>query len=376
MFGDLSILALQEYWWFIIALLGGLFVFMTFVQGGQTLLYTLGKTEIERDLIVNSLGRKWELTFTTLVLFGGALFAAFPLFYSVSFGGAYFVWMAILFTFIIQAVSYEYRKKANNILGEKTFEVFLYINGSLGILLIGAAVATFFTGSHFVVNDMNLSHWTTPFYGLEAVLNPFNDIFALMLFFLVRVQASLYFINNINEELIVMRAKKVLAFSTVLFVAAFLYVVVSILMMNGFAVDPVTQTVSVQAHKYLHNFLDMPIVLGMFLIGTLMVLWAIFATLFRNSKKGIWCSGVGTVLVVTSLFLLVGYGGTSYYPSLSDLQSSLTIQNSASSHFTLTAMSYVSLMVPFVLAYIFWAWRAMDMDKITIKEVESDPHRY
>lgn len=376
MFENLSLSTLQEYWWFIIALLGGLFVFMTFVQGGQTLVYTLGKSESERNLLINSLGRKWELTFTSLVLFGGALFAAFPLFYAVSFGGAYFVWMGILFSFIVQAVSYEYRKKPNNLYGARTYEIFMYINGALGVILIGAAVATFFTGANFVVNEMNLSRWTTSTYGLEAVLNPFNVIFALMLFFLARIQGALYFINNIDEKIIVQRAKNTLKIHTLFFLISFLYVAVFILSMDGFAVDLLTKVVSIEPHKYLHNFLNMPAVLGMFLVGAVMVLWAIFATLFRESKKGIWSSGIGTVLVVMSLFLVVGLGGTAYYPSLADLQSSLTIQNSASSHFTLVAMSYVSFMVPFVMAYIIWAWRAMDGEKMTIKEVESDPHHY
>jgi cytochrome bd ubiquinol oxidase subunit II len=376
MFGSLSLAALQEYWWLIIAVLGGLFVFMTFVQGGQTLLYTLGKTEEERDLLVNSLGRKWELTFTTLVLFGGALFAAFPLFYSVSFGGAYFVWMAILFTFVIQAVSYEYRKKANNMLGERTFEIFMYINGALGVILIGAAVGTFFTGANFTVNEMHFSRWTTPFFGLDAVLNPFNDFFGLMLFFLARIQGGLYFINNINEEAIIARARRSVAVSTLFFLIAFVYVVASLVMMHGFAIHPETKIVYIEAHKYLHNFLQMPIVLALFLAGVVLVLWAIFSTLFNGSRKGIWFSGLGTILVGISLFLLAGYNNTPYYPSLSHLQSSLTIENSSSSHFTLTAMSYVSLLVPFVLAYIFWAWRAMDWDKITINEIKSDPHHY
>ncbi len=376
MFGALSLSQLQEYWWLIFAILGALFVFMTFVQGGQTLLHTLGKTEQERDLLVNSLGRKWELTFTSIVMFGGALFAAFPKFYSVSFGGAYFVWMGILFTFIVQAVSYEYRKKASNFFGTRVYEIFMYINGSVGIFLIGVFVGTLFTGGHFYVNSANLSHWTNSTYGLGAVLNPFNDIFGLMLVFLARVQGNMYFINNVAEEDILRRAKTSLAYSTVLFVIAFLYVVVSIIAMNGFALDPQTHVVFIQPHKYLHNLLDMPVLLVMLLVGALMVLGAIYATLLKGARRGIWFSGIGTILVVMSLFLTLGYGNTAYYPSLSNLQSSLTIYNSSSSHYTLTVMSYVSLMVPFVLAYIFWAWRAMDMDKITIKEIESDSHHY
>ena len=376
MFENLSLLALQEYWWFIIAILGGLFVFMTFVQGGQTLFYTLGRTESERSLLINSLGRKWELPFTTLVLFGGALFAAFPLFYAVSFGGAYFVWMGILFSFIIQSVSYEYRKKPKNIFGARTYEVFLYINGALGVILIGMAVGTFFTGGNFVVNNMHLSHWTKSTYGLEAILNPFNVIFAFMLFFLARIQGALYFINNIDETIIVQRAKGVIKTHTSLFLIAFLYVLISIISMSGFAVESSTQVIFVAVHKYLHNLIEMPWVLGLLVMGALLVLWAIFATLFLGSKRAIWLSGLGSVLVGMSIFLIAGFNNTAYYPSLADMQSSLTIANSSSSRFTLVTMSYVSLMVPFVLGYIIWAWKAMDSQKMTIKEVESDPHHY
>jgi len=376
MFENLSYLTLQEYWWFLVAVLAGMFVLMTFVQGGQTLLHTLGKTEAERDVIVNSLGRKWELSFTSLVMFGGALFAAFPLFYAVSFGGAYFVWMAILFCFIIQAVAYEYRKKPDNLYGERTFETFMFINGSLGIILIGIAIGTLFTGGSFIVNNMNLSHWTEPTYGLEAVLNPFNVAFGLMLFFLTRVLASMYFINNIDEETIVTRAKAALKSSTVAFLITFLYVAGSLLVMKGYAYDPVTKVVYVEDGKYLHNFLDMPVVLVVFLAGVLLLLTGIFVTLFKQSQKGIWFSGIGTVLTVIALFLILGFNNTVFYPSLSDLQSSLTIENSSGSKYTLVAMSYVSLMVPFVLAYIAAVWRAMDSKQITIEEVENDPHHY
>ncbi|MDD2357114.1 MAG: cytochrome d ubiquinol oxidase subunit II [Thiovulaceae bacterium] len=376
MFENLSLLALQEYWWIIVSLLGGLFVFMMFVQGGQTLVYTLGRTEVERDVLINSLGRKWELTFTTLVLFGGALFAAFPLFYAVSFGGAYFVWMGILFSFIIQAVSYEYRKKPNNIFGAKTYELFLYINGALGVLLIGTAVGTFFTGGNFVVNEMHLSSWTNRAYGLEAVLNPFNVIFGFMLFFLSRMQGTLYFINNIHEDIIVKRAKVTLKVHTLLFLIAFIFVALFLVSTDGFALNSVTKIVSIEPHKYLHNLIAMPLVSGMILLGAVLLLFGVFIALFKESKKGIWFSGLGTVLVGMGLFLLVGLGDTAYYPSLHDLQSSLTIANSSSSRFTLTTMSYVSLMVPFVLAYIVWAWRALDKEKITIAEVQSDPHHY
>ncbi len=374
MFGNLSLLALQEYWWFLVALLGALFVFMTFVQGGQSLLYKITSNEEERDVIINSLGRKWELTFTSLVMFGGALFAAFPLLYAVSFGGAYYLWMAILFCFIIQAVSYEYRKKPDNFLGEKVFETFLYINGTVGIFLIGVAVASFFTGGHFVRNDMNLSHWTTPFYGLESILNPFNFALGLTVVFLSRVQAELYFINSVAEENIVSKARHHLIKDAILFVAFFLLSVAMLLLMSGFSTAG-TQVV-IEKYKFLHNFLANPILLVLFLVGTLMVLFAIFIAIFKKSEKGIWFSGIGTVLVILSIFCLLGYNNTPIYPSISDAASSLTIQNSSGSHYTLATMSYVSLMVPLVLGYIILTWRSMDKEKISIKEIESDSHSY
>ncbi len=376
MFENLSLLVLQQYWWFLIAVLGALFVFMTFVQGGQTLLYTLGKSDPERNVLVNSLGRKWELTFTSLVMFGGALFAAFPLFYAVSFGGAYYVWMAILFSFIIQAVSYEYRKKPDNLFGERTYETLLFINGSAGVFLIGAAVATLFTGGNFVVNEMNLSHWTMKSYGLEALLDPFNVAFGLMLFFLARIQGSMYFLNNVAEESITIRARKSIRTNALFFLPLFIGVAAAILLMSGYGYDPQSQTVEIVAFKFLKNFMAMPVVAIMLLAGTILVLFSLYITLFKESNRGIWTSGLGTVLVVMSLFLVLGLNNTVYYPSLSDMQSSLSIENSAGSHYTLTAMSYVSLFVPAVLAYIIAVWRAMDREAITIDEVESDSHHY
>ena len=375
MFGSLTYLQLQEYWWFLVGVLGALFVFMNFVQGGQMLLWKLGKSEDERDLIVNALGRKWELTFTALVMFGGALFAAFPLFYAVSFGGAYYVWMAILFCFIIQAVAYEYRKKPNNFLGEKTYEWFMFINGSLGIFLIGVALGTLFTGGNFVVDSMNHSKWTMPTYGLEALSNWFNLAFGFMLVFLARVQAELYFINSVAEESIINRAKSALKVDTALFLLFFAVVVYGILTMSGYSYDE-NGKIFVESHKFLHNLMAMPIVTAMILVGALMLLGGVCLTLLKNSTKGIWCSGIGTILVVIGLFLILGYNHTAFYPSLSDMQSSLTIENASGSRYTLIAMSYVSLMVPFVLAYIIWAWRAMNRDKMTIKEVKSDSHHY
>jgi cytochrome d ubiquinol oxidase subunit II len=376
MFEKLSYLELQEYWWFLVALLGALFVFMTFVQGGQSLLHRVGKTELQRDIIVNALGRKWELTFTTLVMFGGALFAAFPLFYATSFGGAYYVWMAILFCFIIQAVAYEYRKKPNNLFGERVYEWFLFINGSLGIILIGIALGTLFTGGNFVVNDMNLSHWTTKSYGLEAVLNFFNVSFGLMLFFIARILAALFFIKTVDNEAIIKRSRIVLQYESIIFLLLFAYIVFSILTMNGYSYDPNTKVVTLEAMKYLHNFLAMPLVTASFALGAVLFLFGIALSLFSKSENGIFYSGFGIVLVVIALFLILGYNYTAYYPSLVDIQSSLTIENSSGSKYTLIVMSYVSLFVPFVLAYIIVVWRALTSKKITEDEIKNDPHHY
>lgn len=390
MFESLSPLALQQYWWIIVSLLGALLVFLMFVQGGQTLLYSLGKTEEERTLLVNLLGRKWELTFTTLVTFGGAFFASFPLFYSTSFGGAYWVWMAILLAFVIQAVAYEYRRKPGNFFGQRTYEAFLFINGLLGTVLLGTAVSTFFTGSAFSVNKMNLldlqsaalpviSVWKGPAYGLEAALNVRNLLLGLTLFFLARTLGLLYFINRVANADIIIRARRQLTINSIPFVVLFVAWLVLLLLADGFAVDPATQTVALEPLKYLHNLIAMPVVAGMLVLGIFGVLLGIFRTVTCYDKChtfGIWLSGAGTVLVVWSLFLTAGLNNTAFYPSTFDLQSSLTIQNSSSSHYTLTAMSYVSLMVPFVLAYIWYVWRSMDRMKITSKELESETHVY
>lgn len=374
MFETFSHLALQQYWWLIVALLGGLFAFLMFVQGGQTLLNTLAKTESEKNVIIASLGRKWELGFTTLVMFGGALFAAFPLLYAVSFGGAYYLWMAILFCFILQAVSYEYRKKPGNFLGQRTFELFLYINGSVGIILVGVALGTFFTGGYFVKNEMNLSAWVSSWYGLEALANPFNVALGLALFFLARTQAGLYFINNISETMIANRALRQLRNDTLLFLGFFLTAVVMLMLMHGVQYD--AKGFEVVPHLYLTNLLRSPLLLVGLLAGVMLVLYALFATLFRGSKRGIWFSGVGTVLTVMSILSLIGFNHTTIYPSLSDLGSSLTIENASGSHYTLTAMGYVSLFVPVVLGYIFLVWRSMDRTKITSQEIEADHHHY
>lgn len=391
MFENLSHLVLQQYWWIIIAVLGAVLVFLMFVQGGQTLLYRIGKTEEERNLIVNALGRKWELTFTTLVTFGGAFFASFPLFYSTSFGGAYWVWMAILFAFIVQAVSYEYRSKPNNLLGKKTFEIFLFANGALGTILLGTAVATFFTGSQFSVDKMNLmnlsgqkmpiiSAWETPFHGLEAVWTTANLAFlqnlslGLAVFFLARLSGNLFFIYHIDHETIIERAKKSLKTNAALFLVFFLFFVIRLLFIDGFAVND--GVVSLEKYKYLHNLLAMPVVLILFLVGVLLVLFGIFKAWMKNDKKAFWWVSAGTVLTVFSLFLIAGFNNTAYYPSTFDLQSSLTIQNSSSSHYTLTAMSYVSILIPFVVAYIWYVWRSMTKRQISLQELKEQDHVY
>ena len=377
MFETVSHLALQQYWWFIVSLLGSIFVLLMFVQGGQTFIYAVGKTDDERSLIVNSLGRKWGFTFTTLVTFGGAFFASFPLFYSTSFGGAYWVWMLILICFVLQAVSFEFRLKPNNILKQRTFEYFLLFNGIAGTVLIGTAVGTFFNGAMFTVNDMNLSRWETPYHGLEAALNPHNLLMGFSVFLLARVLALLYFINNINNEQIVTRSKIRLLRNAIAFVLCFVTFLVWLMLKEGFNYDPETQLVNMEPYKYLHNLLDMPVVLVMLLTGIVLVLYGILHSLLNNRfKRGIWFAGQGTVLTVLALLLLAGYNHTCYYPSLYDLQDSLTIENSSSSHYTLTAMSYVSLFVPFVLAYIFWAWRTINKKQITSEELKEDEYSY
>jgi cytochrome d ubiquinol oxidase subunit II len=378
---DSNYILLQHYWWIVVSLLGAILVFLMFVQGGQTLIYSLGKTEDKRKILVNALGRKWEFTFTTLVTFGGAFFASFPLFYSTSFGGAYWVWIAILFAFVLQAVSYEFRTKPNNVLGKKTFEAFLFINGLLGTVLIGTAVGTFFNGAEFSVNKMNLtnpdnpviSQWQTPWYGLEAVLTFHNVALGLAVFFLSRVLANLYFINSIDDEVIIPKAKKSLLVNTIPFLVFFLYFVIYLLVKDGFAVNPENNEVFMEKFKYLHNFLQMPLVLIIFLAGVLGVLYGIGITIFcRISTKGIWFAGAGTILTVLGLLMVAGFNNTAYYPSNFDLQSSLTIFNSSSSKFTLTVMSVVSLMVPFVIAYIWYAWKSINNKQLTQKELEED----
>ncbi|MCU4175782.1 cytochrome d ubiquinol oxidase subunit II [Carboxylicivirga sp. N1Y90] len=377
MFEALSHLALQQYWWIIVSLLGAILVFLMFVQGGQTLLYTIGKTDMERTILVNTLGRKWEFTFTTLVTFGGAFFASFPLFYSTSFGGAYWVWMIILFAFVLQAVAYEFRSRPNNFFGAKTYEVFLMLNGLIGTVLIGTAVATFFTGSAFSVNDLNQSQWELSSHGLEAALNLHNLSLGLAVFFLARCLALLYFMNSVQHDEILKRARKQLLNNAIPFVVFFLTFVICLMFRNGYAVNAETGLVTMQEYKYAINLFEMPVVFIMFLIGVVAVLYSITISILRVHTKGIWCAGAGTILTVLSLFLLAGFNNTSFYPSSFDLQSSLTIQNSSSSHFTLTVMSYVSLMVPFVIAYIWYVWKSINNKPIDEEEMgEEDLHVY
>lgn len=376
MFETMSLIHLQQYWWILVSILGALLVFLMFVQGGQTFLYSLPETPEEKKLLINSIGHKWEFTFTTLVTFGGAMFAAFPLFYATSFGGAYWVWLLILFCFIIQAVSYEFRSKPKNLLGSKTFDFFLFLNGSLGVILIGAAVSTFFTGSMFSVNAYHLSKWQNSLLGLEAAFNLTNLALGLSVFFLARILGLLYFINNIDNENIYKRSKKKMLVNAVLFLLFFLSFLISIFLKDGFAYDPQTKIVSMERYKYFHNILEMPVVMVLFLTGVVLVLSGIVVTILKNSKRGMWFSGTGTILAVFSLFLTAGLNNTAYYPSVFDLQSSLTIENSSSSKYTLTAMSYVSLLIPFVILYIFIVWRAMDKQRIDLKELGEEDNLY
>ena len=376
---------LQHYWWFVVSLLGALLVFLLFVQGGNSLLFCLGKTEEQKKMMINSTGRKWEFTFTTLVTFGGAFFASFPLFYSTSFGGAYWLWMIILFSFVLQAVSYEFQSKAGNLLGKTTYRTFLVINGVVGPVLLGGAVATFFTGSNFYINKGNIadaampviSQWANGWHGLDALLNPWNVVLGLAVFFLARILGALYFINNINEDDLVKRCRRALWGNTALFLVFFLAFVIRTLLADGYAVRPETGEVFMEPYKYLTNFLQMPVVLLVFLVGVVAVLWGIIRTLWKPAfDKGIWFAGAGTVLTVLALLLVAGYNNTAYYPSTHDLQSSLTLANSCSSQFTLKVMAYVSILVPFVLAYIFYDWRSIDNRKIDAKEMEEGGHAY
>jgi len=376
---------LQQYWWLVVSLLAAILVFLLFVQGGNSLLFSLAKTEEQRKMMINSTGRKWEFTFTTLVTFGGAFFASFPLFYSTSFGGAYWLWMIILFSFVLQAVSYEFQGKAGNLLGRRTYQIFLVINGIVGPVLLGGAVATFFTGSNFLVNKENMmdqvmpiiSSWGNNWHGLDALADIWNVILGLAVFFLARVLGILYFLNNIDDKELNDRSRKALMLNSALFLVFFLAFVIRTLLADGFAVHPETKLVYMEKYKYFTNFIEMPVVLAVFLIGVLLVLFGIGKSIFKPGfTKGIWFAGFGTVFTVLALLLCVGYNNTAYYPSNLDIQSSLTIANSCSSEFTLRTMAYVSILVPFVIAYIFYAWRSIDKKKIDAKEMDGDGHAY
>ncbi len=371
---------LQHYWWFIVSLLGALLVFLMFVQGANSMVFSLGHSDEERRVVVNSTGRKWEITFTTLVTFGGAFFASFPLFYSTSFGGAYWLWMIILFSFVLQAVSYEFQNKLGNILGTRTFQWMLVANGIIGPLLLGGAVATFFNGSNFVVDKGNLtsfqpviSHWANASYGLDALLDPWNLVFGLAVFFLARILGTLYIINNVDDENIRSRSSVRLVGCTITFLIFFLAFLVRTLLKEGFAVDPSTGLIVMEPMKYLHNLIAMWPLLIVFAVGVVLLLYGVGRTIVSKTYiKGIWPAGTGVVLAVLALLLCAGWNNTAFYPSNADLQSSLTIANSCSSEFTLRTMFYVSLLVPFVVAYIAYVWYAMDKKKLTKEEVSEE----
>ncbi|MDY4250350.1 cytochrome d ubiquinol oxidase subunit II [Bacteroides pyogenes] len=376
---------LQQYWWLVVSLLGAILVFLMFVQGGNSLLFCLGKTEKHRKMMVNSTGRKWEFTFTTLVTFGGAFFASFPLFYSTSFGGAYWLWMIILFSFVLQAVSYEFQSKAGNLLGKKTYQTFLVLNGVVGPVLLGGAVATFFTGSNFFINKGNMtdtlmpviSQWGNGWHGLDALADIWNVVLGVAVFFLARVLGALYFINNIADKELTDKCRRAVLNNALFFLVFFLAFVIRTLVSDGFAVNPDTQEIYIQPYKYFINFIEMPVVLLLFLAGVVLVLFGIGKTIWKKTfDKGIWFAGIGTVLTVLALLLVAGYNNTAYYPSNLDLQSSLTLSNSCSSEFTLKVMAYVSILVPFVIAYIFYAWRSIDRHKITEEEMDQGGHSY
>ena len=373
---------LQQYWWFLVSLLGAILVFLLFVQGANSMVFSLGSNEQERRLIINSTGRKWEFTFTTLVTFGGAFFASFPLFYSTSFGGAYWLWMLILFSFVLQAVSYEFQNKLGNLLGTRTFQWFLVLNGILGPLLLGGAVATFFNGSNFIISKENLinefaspviSTWENASHGLDALLDPWNLVLGIAVFFLARTLGILYIMNNIDDEIIRSRGSVRLIGTSVPFVLLFVAFLVHVITKDGYAYDPATGMISLEAYKYLYNFLDMWYLLALLLVGVVLVLYGIIRTIVSRSYiGGIWPAGIGTVFTVLALLLCAGWNNTAYYPSNADLQSSLTIANSCSSYFTLNTMAIVSLLIPFVLAYIVYAWWSIDKKKLDKHELETD----
>ena len=374
---------LQNYWWCLIALLGGLLVFLMFVQGANLHLGNRTLDDIRKRMILNSTGRKWELTFTTLVTFGGAFFASFPLFYSTSFGGAYWVWVLLLITFVFQAVSYEFQNKKENLIGVKGFRIALMINGFLAPFLVGTAVGTFFTGSDFTVNKVAITNPTAPvistwgnnWHGLEALGQYHAVLLGVTMVFLTAILGSLYILNNVDDEEITAQMRRSIRINTLPFLAFFLTWTVILLCRSGFAVSPDGQ-VSMEPFKYLHNLLQMPVVLVMLLAGVVLVAYSIFLGVFTKSRKGIWFAGPGTVLVVMAVFFLAGFNGTAYYPSTTDLKSSLYLGNSSSSYFTLKVMTCVSLLIPFVVAYIAYAWHAMDKKKISAGEISETSDKY
>lgn len=374
----------QQYWWFLISLLGAILVFLLFVQGGQTLLISLGRNETEKSVMVNSLGRKWELTFTTLVVFGGAFFASFPLFYSTSFGGAYWLWMAILFSFIIQAVSYEFRSKPGNLLGRRTYDAFLFINGAVGSILLGVAVSTFFTGAAFSVDKANLldagrpviSTWQSSLHGLEAMASWQNLLLGFTVLFLARTLGALYFINNIEDKELNAKSRKSVLWNSIVFVLLFLSYVAVLLTLTGYEVQS-DGGITARQYKYFYNLFEQPVVAVLFVLGVVCVLYGIIRTVLSSGyRRGIWWAGIGTILVVLNLFFLAGYNNTPYYPSITSPESSLTIANSSSSLFTLQVMSVVSLLIPFVVAYIAYTWRQMDSKRITVHEMKNTTDKY
>lgn len=372
----MNLVDFQQYWWILISLFGGLLVFLLFVQGGQTLLFSVARNGDERNLLINSLGRKWEFTFTTLVVFGGAFFASFPLFYATSFGGAYLAWMVVLFCFVIQAVSYEYRRKPNNLLGERTYDIFLFINGLLGTVCIGAVVGSFFTGNPFHLNGMMNVTWDSPWRGLEVLFSVPNLALGLAVFFLARTLACLYFINSIKNEMVNMRSQKQLLYNAVPFVGLLLLFLGLILTREGYGIDAEGGIVLVP-YKYFMNLLEMPANTAILLVGVVGVLFGIVRTLLCPQWiKGIWFVGTGTVLAVMALFMLAGFNNTAFYPSYTDINSSLTIYNSSSSLYTLETMSWMSLIAPFVFVYIFYAWRSLNKKQITTEELETGEHTY
>ncbi|MBW6500926.1 MAG: cytochrome d ubiquinol oxidase subunit II [Bacteroidales bacterium] len=365
----ISHLFLQHYWWIIVSLLAGFLVLLMFVQGGQSLIFSLPKNELHKTMIINTMGRKWEFTFTTLVTFGGAFFASFPLFYATSFGGAYWVWIAILFSFTIQAIAYEYRSKPANLYGRRTFDILLLINGSLGPFLIGTAVGTFFTGSQFTIDFLYQIKWASSWHGLEALLNGRNVALGLAVLFLARSNGLLYIINSVDDDELVHNSVWKLAINAAAFLVFFLFFVITLMLSSGFAVDYSNGAVTLEKYKYFHNLVQMPVVLIIFIAGVAGVLYGIGRTLFKVYRKGIWYSGAGTLLTVFALFLVAGFNGTSFYPSTVNLASSLTIRNASSSFFTLRTMMYVSFIIPFVIGYIWYAWRSISNKRISGEEL-------